>query len=245
MGTVHKETSKGALALGVGIRSGLKSRSSCPGFTLVELLVAICIVAVLAVLVMNMAQRYIKEAQRTVCTQQLGQVYGALRAYSVEHYGRFPRCAIGSMDDPGFDTWGRGGVWYDNSIPANGVSAYVGGPDPLYRLIVCPANRASNPPAMTRTPYGFPYICNYELMTQNGNSSPPPYLGSIDTAKCILLVDAGIGADWKGPGFTSYAGWERMKERHGERMNVLWADGHISWMRSADIKKSDILPIPR
>lgn len=244
MRTLHKETSKGTLAMGVGIRSGLSSGKRCPGFTLVELLVAICIVAVLALLGMKMAQKYIKEAQRTVCTQQLGQVYGALRAYSVEHYGRFPRGATGGKDEAGFDSWGTG-VWYDNSIPENGVSAYIGGPDSLYRLIVCPANRESSPPVATRTPYGFPYICNYELMTQNGKNTAPPYLGSIDTAKCILLVDAGIGADWKGPGFTALAGWERMAERHGEKMNVLWADGHISWMRKADIKKNDILPIPR
>jgi prepilin-type processing-associated H-X9-DG protein len=148
------------------------------------------------------------------------------------------------MDAAGFDKWGNG-VWYDNSVPENGVSAYVGGADNLYRLIVCPANRASKPPVATRTPYGFPYICNYELMPQNGVNTPPPHLGSIDTSKCILLVDAGIGADWKGPGFTSYGGWDRMAERHGERMNVLWADGHISWMRKANIKRSDILPVPR
>lgn len=245
MRTLHKRTGEGILTLGDSVRSGLNHRKRWLGFTLIELLISIGIVAVLAILVVTMAQKYVREAQRTVCTGQLGQVYGGLRAYSVEHYGRFPRCAIGSLDDPGFDKWGRGGVWYDNSMPENGVAAYVGGPDPLKQLIVCPANRASNPPVATRTPYGFPYICNYELMTQNGVSTPPPHLGSIDTSQCILLVDAGMGADWKGPGFTAYGGWDRMAERHGEKMNVLWADGHISWMRKANIKKSDILPIPR
>jgi len=214
------------------------------GFSMIQMLVVMAITAFLATLLIPAIGKSIDEARRVQCLSNMGQVYRALASYAADHQGRLPRGGTGATDESSYDNWGTG-VWYKPSIPANGVPAYAGGQANLDRVMVCPTNLATNVPVSTSNPYGYPYVCNYTIMPQNGLSTPQTFLGNIIAAKVVLLLDSAKGEQWKGPGFTTTAGWDRIADRHDGRMNVLWADGRITTMRKAELKKEDLVPIPR
>lgn len=60
------------------------------GFTLVELLVVMAIIATLAGLITTAVQRGLIRAQRTQCQNRLGQIGKAAILYAQDHRGRFP-----------------------------------------------------------------------------------------------------------------------------------------------------------
>ena len=61
-----------------------------PGFTLVELLVVVAIIAVLVALVFPLATGMINTAKRTKCVGNLRNVYIFLQAYAQEHENKMP-----------------------------------------------------------------------------------------------------------------------------------------------------------
>jgi len=70
------------------------------GFTLVELLVVIGIIALLAALLMPVLSNARREAQRVSCESNLGQLGKAMQMYVGEHGGRYPRMSVRpSMND--------------------------------------------------------------------------------------------------------------------------------------------------
>lgn len=60
------------------------------GFTLVELLVTITIIAVLVGLVFTLTKKSINRAQQAACVTNLGYVGQAIQAYAIENRGRLP-----------------------------------------------------------------------------------------------------------------------------------------------------------
>ncbi len=63
---------------------------SSPGFTLVELLIVIAIVAVLAAVTTSVSRRMIASANETVCAANLRGLATALHSYASENNGAFP-----------------------------------------------------------------------------------------------------------------------------------------------------------
>jgi len=222
----------------------MKSDRTSRGFTLLELLVRMAITAVLLSVLLVFFGKARQAAQGVNCTEQLRQLYVGLAAYAQEHRGYLPRGGTNSTDNGGFGEW-QGTAWLKPTInPGAGFPAYCGGQDVVDRLVVCPANRAkvNATHAYQYTPEGYPYICNYEAMTQTGLSRNPANLWRIDTTRLLLLFDSGVGADWKGPGLTSAAGWDRLGARHRNRFNALWADGRVTAMQASELKVENLLP---
>jgi prepilin-type N-terminal cleavage/methylation domain-containing protein len=65
-------------------------KAKYPGFTLVELLIAIAIVAVLAALLFGLASRSVNSAQKAVCVSNLRGIGNALQMFINENSGRLP-----------------------------------------------------------------------------------------------------------------------------------------------------------
>jgi hypothetical protein len=104
-------------------RPACRRRSCLTGFSLVELLVVIGIIAFLAALLLPALRMARESAQRTRCIAQLRQVGAALLSYANANRGSLPAWS-------GWHTWPRGEpedtvgpVWTEELIP------YLGTPD--------------------------------------------------------------------------------------------------------------------
>ena len=73
---------------------------SYSGFTLVEMLVVIAVIAVLAGLLLPVLSRVRAEGRSTACKSNLSQLHKAVLMYAGEH-ARYPACAIKPSVAPG------------------------------------------------------------------------------------------------------------------------------------------------
>lgn len=89
----------------------VQSRQSATGFTLVELLVTIVVIAALAALAFTMTGKIRTKAQQANATTALRQVAGASVAYSIENNGD-----INTMRWAGDSKEGGGGKWVINTF---------------------------------------------------------------------------------------------------------------------------------
>ncbi len=214
------------------------------GFTLLELLLVITIIGVLLVLLLPVFGRMRDAAQQTNCMGQLRQLYAGFAAYAQDHRGYLPRGGRNASDDKGFAAWGGTAWMKPTTDPQDGFPTYCGGQEAVNRLVVCPANRmrVEDGHAYNYTPEGYPYICNYEAMTNTGRSDKPANLWRIKTSELILLFDSGVQAEWKGPGLTAVSGWERIVARHNKKFNTLWADGRVTGMGTNELLEGNLIP---
>lgn len=72
-----------------------------PGFTLVEMLVVVAIIAVLVALLFPLATGMINTAKRTKCVGNLRNVYIFLQAYAQDHESKMPDPGSNSYKQPG------------------------------------------------------------------------------------------------------------------------------------------------
>lgn len=221
-------------------------RADRGGFTLVELLVSVGIIAVLVALALPVFGKVRAGAQKTSCASQLRQLYIGMVAYAQEHRGYLPRGGSNGSEEPGFDGW-IGTAWMKPTTnPQAGFPPYCGGQEVVDQLVVCPLNRMAVNATQGReyTPRGYPYICNYVAMTNSGNSARPASLWTVDTSKLVILADSGTGTDWIGPGFGATSLF-RVKARHSDQCNVLWADGRVTSMLTTQLRAEDLQPVNR
>jgi prepilin-type N-terminal cleavage/methylation domain-containing protein/prepilin-type processing-associated H-X9-DG protein len=89
---------------------GLRPRA---GFTLVELLVVIGIIAILLALLLPAIQKSRYEARVTACAARLQQFSAAMNAYAVEQRGRLPRFDVFADPAAGPNLWDVSREFYD------------------------------------------------------------------------------------------------------------------------------------
>ncbi len=219
------------------------------GFSLVEGLLVFTILGALLLLAIPAAQRIKERSRGVVCVQQMRGIYQAIQLYTQDHRGEFPRANTSKIGvDPTLGQWE--GVWYNPRVnPEKGVPGYLeGGVERMLQLVLCPDARLQPAPASTYNPHGYPYVCNYEIMTQNGFVHPSPRMHELRLEKTALLFDGSVGASW-GYGVVATsptaASWARVRESHASRMNVMWADGRVTQERKAEITTAQLVRYPR
>lgn len=221
---------------------------SVPGFTVIELLVSLVILGVLAMFISTAVLRAVNVSRSVQCVSQLSSIYKGFALYIQDNQGSFPPAA---PPPPVEATWNVKwtGLWLSpKTYPEAGMPQYfVGGARELQKLAVCPTNKkasaASGNPAVI-----YHYLCNYEVMTQSGFTRAPARLGGFVASKAILLIDASVGSDW---GFglpannVGLAAWKRVENRHDGRLNILWADGHITSNTKENLTAKDFELVPQ
>jgi prepilin-type N-terminal cleavage/methylation domain-containing protein/prepilin-type processing-associated H-X9-DG protein len=178
------------------------------GFTLVELLVVVGVIAILIALLMPALSKARRQAQQVACMSNLRQVASAILAYAQAHKGWFPAPASTWREQPeDWVHWQPGRDLSESRIfPFLGESPEV---------LKCPAGPPERRPPPGEPPYPFNYSVNHRFTGEPGRTKFGN-LGGYDSQPCklsqvlgpsqkILLIDEEVTAandgTWHSHGF--------------------------------------------
>jgi prepilin-type N-terminal cleavage/methylation domain-containing protein len=210
------------------------------GFTLVELLIVVVIVAVLAIGGFTGYESLRRGADRSVALTQLRQIGAAIVAYGGENGGRFPGPMWPGqmpMIDPARD--GR---------LSRDLAPYLGGPVPtqagLSPIFIPPAYRKAVDPARLNDARTF--VLNMEVPLEDGvlvnpwgsladPQGPQPMSQAIPPGNIWAMSDA----DQKNPRVAS-AAWSAntpAEPIHGRERHALYFDGRAATVSEGELAK--------
>lgn len=220
------------------------------GFTLVELLVVIGVIALLIAMLLPALNRAREAAKSTACQSQLRQVGVATANYAVDHHGYLFPCYYMSNATLGVTATSLSAILND----------YVGS-NAQQTVWTCPAAIPG-----TTTQFPMTYACNqgtHIRYTYTADNEPERQIRKMTqfrrTAEIITVADASQSSGvWTSAGWLDYTHGERnqmrdesyandrmdqspgynntdtgnyhLRYRHGsnDRANVLYLDGHVS-----------------
>ena len=203
------------------------------------------IIAMLAALLLPAIQKGVVKARQTWCASNLRQVGIAFQTFSHDHAGRFPQAvpvSQGGVLEYSISGQPRlGDLWLKPEV-FRVMSNELGN----LRVALCPA--------VVRQVAGFPQLraadttyflglgsspdLPLSLVSGDNNLSPHPVVPTNAAAR-----PAGAQAGVSSSGRMEY-GWTR--ERHDQRGNLLFADGHVEGHRSLPLRlPTGQAPAPR
>lgn len=241
------------------------------GFTLIEVLVVVAIIALLISILLPSLSRAREQARQVVCVANLKGINLAAAAYMLDQKDRFPwgmqqgapGQQIARIKNPGWRTWAYGGArghwvsdwpWYPNAdyLPSErGLNRYVYSPTKLGALTATPLNAGSRGPSSK----GFEvFQCPSDKgLRVNGNVSMPP---TLDPCHYVTGSSYSANTDWafyaedfEGLGNQTSARLEylrkniiRIMRRHGAEKFVLIAEDPMDWACSTTDSWGRIAP---
>lgn len=208
------------------------------GFSLVELLCVVAIIAVLAAALVPIYAAAKRSAWRGQCQSNLSQIARAFEAYVCDHSSCYP-----NINDP-FLWMGRHWRWpvrkyvgfaaaYDPSDPdgANQITMRTN------TVLACPAD-PTTVAKWDRTSYGYSAAFYHtpeqidSMTTAQLYSTPTPPCATIKSSTVKWPGKKAMVADWLSGHSDVKTGWWSWQ---GER-NYLFADGHVRYLRADCIR---------
>jgi len=176
------------------------------GFTLVELLVVIGIIAVLIAVLLAALGRARAQANRVVCLSNIRQLGVGILMYCNDNKGYFPTVALAGQG--GYIQYPEDWIhWQANrNLDDSAIAKYVGRGERLKNLLRCPSDSFDG--RKTRVviaPGQGPYLYSYHMNSNIGmNLAPYGAFGRKQLAQCrspakkILLTEGSEGLDFLG-----------------------------------------------
>ena len=195
------------------------------GFTLLELLVVIALIAILASLLLPALNQAKARARRVGCLNHLRQIGVAFQSFAHDHNGQFPMAIPGSSGGSAEFTsmsYKTAGAFYFSFHHFQVLSNELVSP----RLLVCPADARV---AATN----FASLQNQNLSYLVGLRA------DYSRPQSILAGDRNLTNDFAGPTalvrLQANRGWRWTSELHQFKGNLLFADTHIEERNSATV----------
>jgi prepilin-type N-terminal cleavage/methylation domain-containing protein/prepilin-type processing-associated H-X9-DG protein len=214
-------------------------RHPSSGFTLVELLVTIAIIAILAAILLPVLAGVRAMARRTACLSNIRQIEAAQLLYLQDWDERLP-------------------YWYVPGPPAPMVSR-------MFPWVAWPPRSATTGPVQIWTEYLQPYLRDEGLFRDGGSLGASPSKPGDSLADYVFFTwgPGGRGSwndpywCWPGPplslaqvkrptetcnlmdGSTNAETTWREIGRHGQGINAGFVDGHVRWLRPDEVARVD------
>lgn len=228
-----------------------------PGFTLVELLVVVGIIAVLMGLLLTVSRKGRESANKVFCANNLRQLGTAFISYAQDHDGRFP--AHANVGGPLKEDW----IYWENTSgrePAKSPILRYMGKANAEKSLRCPSDDLNDRLRSIGAPYRFTYTMNWFFSSTYGDPTQPKLrLAAIsESSKKIMVIeedeisldDGNWHPELLGQSLENFLGTRHEKRRKDwqtwqsnpplqrpdrkDQGNVCFADGHVDFIPRAD-----------
>lgn len=215
-------------------------RRALRGFTLVELLIVIGIIAVLIAILLPALSRARQAANQAVCFNNLRQIGLAMVMYTSDNEGLYPFTA--GIDEPGpqFSDW----VYWEpgRDISQSAIARYLGGAAFDANVLHCPSDTGARPRVqeLGTSPYFPSYSVNMYFSSYYDWSRIPLRLVKNPPGKYLIvdedessLDDGNFSPTLVGTSIENYLSTRH--DPHNQqnlygRGNVAMADGHVEFV---------------
>lgn len=198
------------------------------GFTLLELLAAMCVAAILVVLLFGGIQSFSASRQSSQCASNLRQLYMLMQAYAAENDGYIPRV----LDEKDPENNNNRPSFY-NTLEKAGIFAVYGsggwsGKDKQH-IARCPAREFKAAHTKIKSKAGHYHYgmnnCPGGLDTASG---PVKFVGIERPSQTFLIADSDSEL-WVGRIKGEAVKVNHAAYPHREGINLVFADGHAEW----------------
>ena len=213
-----------------------KNNNQHRGFTLIELLIVIAIITLLAAMLFPVFSRARGAARRTSCANNLKQIGLAFAQYTQDNDEVYP---LNFYCDPASATCGDAGttpiLWmyslyrYTKNVQIFNCPDFGYAPQRL-------------DPATGQWIYDSAASYGWNVYSLDGATELTPFSGanlaSVEDAAGTLLAADAIGY-YRVTGYHNdvYTGNSSgVADRHLDGANILWADGHVKWLRPEKLR---------
>ncbi|QYY37258.1 type II secretion system protein [Ruficoccus sp. ZRK36] len=189
----------------VGVKSRMRLQQRA--FTLVEILVALMVVAVLAGIISLALPSVVKQTRQSKCLSNLRQIGIGFKLYASDHQ----QDIVSGAASPS---------WYRVLCNENYISK-----DVLY----CPARDS-----ISTTPNN--YSMNGRIgVGQSGTMGIEKMPQAVNPAQTMCVADAPMRSKGVFYSLMYPAGDARAQAVHDDGLNILYLDGHVSWVQLSDV----------
>jgi len=195
------------------------------GFTLVELLVVISIIALLLAILLPAVQSARRVANRVVCLSQVRQIGTAIQTYTHDHNGHFPYSGWGIYPDPLSANWSQ--YLQDEGLILD------------KEIYVCPSD---DPQTLNAAVFELTYSYNRYLDRPGGwpnHTDPTLKISQVLAPASTPLLTEGLHMTFGSESLPNRNPDFRLLNLHQGGANWQFVDGHATWKHEDWIEDMD------
>ena len=204
-------------------RSGGEACDASHGFTLVELLVVIGIIALLIAILLPVLSKARAAANRVACLSNIKQIHMGITLYCDDNHDWYPTCAY-PTDGAAYVQMNDDWIWWEQNrnLDDSPIAKYLNlGGDRLKKLLRCPADNLENRKPLPGIMSGQgAYFYSYTMNQSTGVNYVPEYWSRTKRVQWHRPAEKILLAEQLLPYGGVWSSIATLTHRHGERIST-------------------------